>query len=103
VIHVNDEGAGKPSMMMNSPKLSKEENVREWIGKAGFEAESKAIPIIIVEGGDYAGEIASQTKSVDLLIIGHKHRSRFLAAISDSTDVEVTNQVSCSVLIVPMR
>lgn len=102
VFHVNDVGAGKAHMTRVSIPRHKEEDVREWISNAGFEKEAGEVKITIKESGNYAEEIAKATKSADLLIIGHHHKNRFLAAIMDSTDEHVADLVSCPVLLAPM-
>lgn len=102
VFHVNDVGAGKAHMTMVSVPLHKEEDVRGWISNAGFKQEAAEVKIIVKESGHYAEEIAKVTKPADLLIIGHHHKNRFLAAIMDSTDEHVADLVSCPVLLVPM-
>lgn len=101
--HVNDVGAGKAHATMVSVPRYTEEDVRGWISKAGFKKEATEIKIAIKESGHSAEEIAKATKPADLLIIGHHHKNRFLAAITDSTDEHVADMVSCPVLLVPMR
>lgn len=103
VLHVNDIGAGKVHATMVEVPLHKEEDVREWISDAGFKKEAAEVKIRIKESGNYAEEIAKATQPADLLIIGHHHKNRFLASITDSTDEHVADLVSCPVLLVPMR
>ncbi len=102
VFHVNDIGAGKAHATMVSVPLHKKEDVRDWITSAGFAKEATQVKITIKESKNYAEEIAMATKPADLLIIGHHHKNRFLAAIMDSTDEHVADLVSCPVLLVPM-
>ena len=102
VFHVNDAGAGKVHATMVEVPLHKEEDVRGWIGDAGFKKEAGKVKIRIKESDNYAEEIAKATKPADLLIIGHHHKNKFLAAITDSTDEHVADLVSCPVLLVPM-
>lgn len=103
VFHVNDPTAGKPDMMMGSLPLVKEEDIREQIRNCGFTREASEITIDIKENTNDAEEIANATRDADLLVIGHHHKNRFLAAITDSTDERVADLVSCPILIVPMR
>lgn len=103
VFHVNDVGAGKAHMTMVSVPEHKEEDVRGWITSAGFEKEANQVKVIIKESGNFAEEIAKATKPADLLIIGHHHKNKFLAAIIDSVDEHVADLVSCPVLLVAMR
>ena len=103
VFHVNDAGAGKVHATMVEVPLHKEEDVRGWIIDAGFKKEAGQVKIIIKESGHYAEEIAKATKPADLLVIGHHHKNRFLAALMDSTDEHVADLVSCPVLLVSMK
>jgi nucleotide-binding universal stress UspA family protein len=103
VFHVNDVGAGKVHATMVEVPLHKEEDVRGWISDAGFKKEAEQVKITIKESGHSAEEIAKATKPADLLIIGHHHKNRFLAAIIDSVDEHVADLVCCPVLLVPMR
>jgi len=102
VFHVNDIGAGKVHATMVSIPLHKEEDVRGWISNAGFEKGASEVKISIKENSKCAEEIAKATQPADLLIIGHHHKNRFLAAIIDSVDEHVADLVSCPVLLVPM-
>ncbi len=100
-VHVNDPAAGKAHMMMDSLPLSTEDDIREQFSKLGFEKEAKEIKVTIVESEDYAQEIAKAAEDADLLVIGHHPKSRFLAAIVDSTDERVSDYVPCPMLVVP--
>lgn len=53
--------------------------------------------------GDAAEEIVRYAgqHAIDLVIIGHRHRSKLFSALSDSTDVNVIDEAHIPVLVVP--
>lgn len=101
--HVNDPGAGKAHMMMDTLPLITEKDIREQFRKLGYEKEADEIKVNIVAGSSYPNEIAKATQSMDLLVIGHRHKNRFLSAFIDSVDERVADLVSCPVLVVPRQ
>jgi nucleotide-binding universal stress UspA family protein len=101
VLHVNDPRAGKPHMMMDALPLITEVDIRNLFREAGFVKEADQVDIEITTGESYPNEIARATQDADLLILGHCHRNRFLTAFVDSVDEQVTNLVSCPVMVVP--
>ncbi|MEJ2055138.1 MAG: universal stress protein [Calditrichaceae bacterium] len=101
VLHVNDPEAGKPSMMMDAPKAVHEDDLRKQIKEAGYPDIADKVDIHIVEGEHYPDKIAEATRDADMLVLGHSHKNRFLAALIDSVDERVTDIADCPVLIVP--
>ena len=101
VIHVNDPAASTPHMMMDAPKAVHEDELRAQIARAGYSELSGQIQIEIVEGAHYPDKIAESTKKADLMILGHSHKNKFLAALIDSVDEKVAEIADCPVLIVP--
>ncbi|HNY50637.1 MAG TPA: universal stress protein [Smithella sp.] len=59
--------------------------------------------IYAVSKGDTAEEILQYAygNNIDLIVIGHKNRGKLYAALFDSTDVNIIDQVSLPVLVVP--
>lgn len=103
VLHVNDPAAGKAHLMMDSLPLISEEDLREQFRKAGYDKEANELKVAIVESESYAKEIAKATENVELLIMGHAHKNPFFAALVDSVDERVADQISCPVLVVPKK
>ncbi len=102
-VHVNDPDAGKPSMMMDAPQKTDEQDIREEFRKAGFEKEAESIKIRLMEGESYSEKISEISETADLLILGHSHKSRFLEALSETLDEEIANTAKCPVIIVPKK
>ncbi len=100
-LHVNDPGAGKAHMMMGGLPRKTEDDLRSQFRNLGYEKEAGEINVMIVEGENYPKEIAKASKDVDLLVLGHFHKNRLLAAFIDSVDERVTDLASCPILIVP--
>jgi len=103
VLHVDDEHAGEPSMMMDSPPEHDPEDVREQLRKAGFEKEAGEIEVRVVKGESYITFISEASSAADLLVMGHSHRNRFLEALSKTLDEKVANISGCPVIVVPKR
>ena len=99
-IRVNDIHAGEMSMMMDSPKEIKAERIRSQIIEYGFKDYADKLDIRIVKWEDIGETIAENCSDCDLLIIGHRKMSDFMAGIFDSTDEGITNDVPCPVLVV---
>lgn len=100
-IHVNDPHAGEISMMMPSERLVTEEDIRNQFRKFGFEDVAEQVKVNIESGTAYAKIIARCSEGVDLLVLGHHQRHRFLGAIIDSIDEQVADLVICPILVVP--
>ena len=103
VFHVNDPGAGKAHMMMDSLPLIEESDCRDLLVKCGHEEAAKKVDVLIATGEAYPEEIAKASDGFDLLVIGHRAKNQFLAFFTDSTDERVADLVSCPVLAVPLK
>ena len=101
-IHVNDPGAGKMHMMMDSLKLVKESDVRDMLAEFGHSDLGKSCTINVIESSHYARTIADASKNYDLLVIGHHNKNSFLAALMDSTDEHISDMVDSPVLLVSL-
>ena len=101
-IHVNEPHAGEMSMMMDSvgPKIT-EENIRDSFRTCGFEDIAEKIEVRILSSKSIPKAIAEETKSVDLLVLGHRRMSTFKANFFDSVDEGIVNNMHCPVLVVP--
>lgn len=100
VVHINDPKAGKISMMMPSPQLVTEEDLREQCREAGYAGLADTIDVKVEVGVSFAKTIAEVTKDADILIMGHHRQHPLIAAFKDSTDEDVINLVACPVLVV---
>ena len=101
VLHVNDPKAGKVSMMMETQRLVKEDDLRDQFRKLGYNVMADNLRFNIVTGTSLPKVIANATEGMDLLVIGHRRTNRFLAAFADSADKHLADLVACPVLIVP--
>lgn len=100
-LHVNDPVAGKTTMMMEAERLVTETDIQKMFVDLGYLAEASDLHVEIREGASLPKEIASATEGADLLVIGHRQKNRFLAALADAADKHLADLVSCPVLIVP--
>ncbi|TNE73999.1 universal stress protein [bacterium] len=98
-IHVNDPGAGKAHMMMDSLKRVTDDDIKASIANNNIPAE-KVDQVLVLDSANYPKTIAQSSNSFDLLIIGHHNKNSFLAALTDSTDEKVSDMVSCPILLV---
>ena len=103
VLHVNDPKAGKVSMMMETQRLVEEEDMRSRFRDLGYNVTADNLKFNIVTGVSLPKVIAEATKGMDLLVIGHRRKNRFLAAFADSADKRLADLVACPVLIVPRK
>ncbi len=103
VLHMNDPKAGKVSMMMETERLVKEEDLRTQFRKLGYNVTADNLKFNIVTGTSLPKVIAGATEGVDLLVIGHRRKNRFLAAFADSADKHLADLVACPVLIVSRK
>ncbi|MFC2083510.1 universal stress protein [Bacteroidota bacterium] len=101
VLHINSASAGKTHMKMDYESLVTEKDLRDQIKKLGYEKEAEDISVHILTGSSLPKEIAKATENVDLLVIGHRKKNRFLSAFIDSVDKRVCDWVRCPILIVP--
>ena len=103
VLHVNDPKAGKVSMMMETSRLVNEEDLRNQFRKLGYNTTADNLKFNIITGVSLPKVIAGATEGMDLLVIGHRRKNRFLAAFADSADKHLADLVNCPVLIVPRK
>jgi nucleotide-binding universal stress UspA family protein len=103
VVHINDPGAGKAHMLMDTlPRVSENDIVNQF-EKFGYGEEAQRIKIILIDSETYAKAIARVTKGFDLLIMGHHPKSRILAFLKDSTDEHVADRINCPILLAPLK
>jgi len=102
VVHINDPGAGKAHMLMDTlPRVSERDIVNQF-QKFGYGEKVEKIKIILIDSETYAKAIARVTKDFDLLIMGHHPKSRILAFLEDSTDERVADRIHCPIMLVPL-
>ena len=102
VVHINDPGAGKAHMLMDTlPRVSERDIVNQF-QKFGYGEKVEKIKIILIDSETYAKAIARVTKEFDLLIMGHHPKSRILAFLEDSTDERVADRIHCPIMLVPL-
>jgi len=100
-VHVNEPHVGEMSMMMDSigPKIT-EEDIRNLFRENGFEDMAEKIEVRILVSKNISKALAEETKSVDLLVLGHRRMSTFKANFFDSMDEGIVNNTHCPVLVV---
>ena len=103
VVHINDPGAGKAHMMMDTlPRVGESDIVKQF-QRFGYGEEISEIKIILIDSETYASAIARVTKDFDLLIMGHHPKSRLLAFLKDSTDELAADRIDCPIMLVPLK
>ena len=103
VVHINDPGAGKAHMLMDTLPRVSENDILNKFQKFGYGEKAEKIKIILIDSETYAEAIARVTKEFDLLIMGHHPKSRILAFLKDSTDERVADRIHCPVMLVPLE
>lgn len=103
VVHINDPGAGKAHMMMDTLPRVRKSDIEDQFKKFGYGDELSKIKIILKDSETYAKAIAGVTKDFDLLIMGHHPKSRILAFLKDSTDERVADRIHCPIMLVPLE
>ncbi len=97
-LYVNDEQAGyrHPTDREDDVALK----VKELVPADLIE---KLKPVYAISKGKLAEEIEVYCKkeAIDLIIVGHKHRSRFYGALFDSPDVNIIDAIKLPILIIP--
>lgn len=102
VVHINDPGAGKAHMLMDTLPRVSERDIANQFQKFGYGEKVEKIKIILIDSETYAKAIARVTKDFDLLIMGHHPKSRILAFLKDSTDERVADRIQCPIMLVPL-
>lgn len=103
IVHINDPGAGKAHMMMDSLPRITEADIQNQLQRFGYGDEAAKLNIVLIDSEAYADAIARLTVDYDLLIMGHHPKSRLLANLKDSTDERVADKIRCPVLLVPLN
>ena len=78
-----------------------EEIIRNLFTEYGFEQIINNLEIIISKGEDIAQKIQEHSNNIDILVVGHKKMGGFMSWITDSIDEDITDLMSCPVLVVP--
>ncbi|HLZ19314.1 MAG TPA: universal stress protein [Smithellaceae bacterium] len=98
MVYVNDSQAGyrHPTEREDAIALK----VKESVPASLLE---EADIVYAAAKGDTAEEIVRYAgrHAIDLLIVGHRHRSKFISSLSDSTDVNIIDEARIPVLVVP--
>ena len=103
IVVVNDPGAGKPHMMMDSLHRVTGADVVAELTRMGYGDDARAADIILVDDEHYARAIARISADYDLLIMGHHAKGRLRAFLTDTIDEHVADRVNCPILLVPIR
>ena len=100
ILYVNDTQAGyrHPADHEDAVALRVKETIPEIL------LENMNI-IYAVSRGNTAAEILKYVheNQIDLIIVGHKHRGKLYSSMFDSTDINIIDTVSLSVLVVPEK
>jgi len=100
IVYVNDPQAGyrHPTDREDAVALKVKEAVPESL------LENLDI-IYAVSKGDTAEEIVkyAQQHQIDLIIVGHKHRSKLYSSMFDSDDVSIIDAAMLPVLVIPEK
>ena len=91
--------------VLSQPKGDSELNVTEEIirnrfTEYGFEQIINDLEIIITKGENIPEKIQQHSNDIDMLVVGHKKMGRFMARVTDSIDEDITNLITCPVLVV---
>ena len=91
--------------VLSQPKGDSELNVTEKIirnrfTEYGFEQIVNDLEIIITKGEKIPEKIQEHSNNIDMLVVGHKKMGRFMARVTDSIDEDITNLITCPVLVV---
>ena len=111
VLLSNKFGAQLIAIHVHQPVLSQpkgdselnvtEEIIRNLFTEYGFEQIINDLEIIISKGEDIAKKIQEHSNNIDILVVGHKKMGGFMSWITDSIDEDITDLMSCPVLVVP--
>ena len=91
--------------VLSQPKGDSELNVTEEIirnrfTEYGFEQIINDLEIIITKGENIPEKIQQHSNDIDMLVVGHKKMGGLMARITDSIDEDITNLITCPVLVV---
>lgn len=102
LIHVNDPHAGKVHAMMDSIPRNDKDDIRKHLDNLGFDSLANSVNVIAAEGQHYPEVIAAAAADFDMLIIGHRRKSKMMASLTDSTDERVADLAHNCVMLVPL-
>ena len=103
VIPINDPAAGKAHMMMDTLPEITHVDMAALFTKTGFGDRLNEIEFRFIEDASYAEAIAVASREADLLIMGHHHKNKLMALLTDGTDERVADLIQCAVLLIPAR
>ncbi len=64
--------------------------------------DAATVAIQIVEGTNVAKLLGEVTRGADMIIMGHRHRNRILAALSAAPiQLQILDVVDCPVVVIP--
>lgn len=98
IVYVNDPQAGYRHPMDREDAVALK--VKETVPESLFEN----LDIIYASSkGDTAAEIVkyAQEHQIDLIVVGHKHRSKIYSSMFDSEDVNIIDKAFLPVLVIP--
>ncbi len=100
IIYVNDEQAG-----YRHPADSEEDIALKVKEVVPAELLEKLQVVYAVSRGSVAREIESYCKKekIDLIIVGHKQRSKFYSFLFDSPDVNIIDSINIPILVIPKQ
>ena len=78
-----------------------EEIIRNLFTEYGFEQIINDLEIIISKGENIAEKIQEHSTNIDIIVVGHKKMGGFMSWIADPIDEDITDLMSCPVLVVP--
>ena len=97
-IHVHQPILSQPKR--DSQLNVTEEIIRNRFTEYGFEQIINDLEIIITKGENIPEKIQQHSNDIDMLVVGHKKMGRFMARVTDSIDEDITNLITCPVLVV---
>ena len=100
IVHVNPKYAGDMSMMMDSIKMVKKEDILSQIEDYNESGSFLNSDIIILKSDKVEKEILKLSKEYDMVILGHRKMGDLKENITDSLDQDIANEVLCPVLII---
>lgn len=103
IVVINDPGAGKARMMMDTLPRVTEQDVVDQLQVLGYHDKVGDIEIQLIDSESYAQAIAQATENFDLLIMGHHPKNLVVAFLKDSTDEQVADRIDCPILLVPLK
>lgn len=100
VVYVNDPQAG-----YRHP-TDREDTIALKVRKAVSEGLLEGLEIVYAAAkGNVAEEIVryAEAHAIDLIIVGHKHRSKLYSSMFDSTDVNIIDTALRPILVIPEK